>query len=133
MGPSPVGSATSEWARFSDLVLELRLEDEAKCEVALIGTKNQVNAVVVELRKKFSKFSVGSWCGRVKNYFGESGIQLSDFYHRGTNSSRRNFGTISLNGENSEVAYSFFDNAYTIPFEYDELQSKTHSFVNTSY
>ena len=108
MGPSPVGSATSEWARFSDLVPEL---GEVKCEVALIGTKNQVNAVVVELRKKFSKFSVGSWCGRVKNYFGERGIQLSDFYHRGTNSSRRNFGTISLNGENSEVAYSFFDNA----------------------
>ena len=40
--------------------------DEAKCEVALIGTKNQINAVVVELRKKFSKFSVGLWCGSVK-------------------------------------------------------------------
>ena len=70
MGPSPVGSATSEWARFSDLVPELRLVDEAKCEVALIGTKNQVNAVVVELRKKFSKFSVGLWCGSVKIILG---------------------------------------------------------------
>ena len=46
-----------------------------------------------------------------ENYFEERGIRLSDFYHRGTNSSRRNFGTRSLNGENSEVAYSIFDNA----------------------